>query len=134
MPQNMQRRPKVARLDEAEYEKNDEELEVVERLSDEAYYDIALKSLQHGMKEKDISNRLVSQGMGRMKAKKLVAQVMAENPDVKRTNAMILIATAAIFGVAGIILLVVNMSNIAPAFILIVVGAWFLYKGVNHYQ
>lgn len=61
MPQNMQHRPKVAELEIEELETEEEKI-----LSDDEYYDKALKYLQRGMKQKDVENYLVSAGLSQI--------------------------------------------------------------------
>lgn len=143
MPQNMQRRPKVANLELDESEEQElENLELeaasVERLSDEEYYEMALRYLKRGSKEKDITSKLVIEGMPRIEAKKLVEQVAAENPEIGRTNAYILFGTGAVLLIPGTLLTLLDMINfgalISPYLLLVAIGGWFVYKGVQAYR
>lgn len=139
MPQNMQRRPKVAEI-ELEEQEAEQALEKKELLSDDKLYEIALELLKHATQKKQIINRLVDEGLSRFEARKLTEQVWLENAEARRTNAYILLGTAAVFGIPGILLLILNILDIGtlplgtPSYLLIVVGAWFLYKGRQAYR
>lgn len=139
MPQNMQRRPKVAEL-EIEERESEQEIEKKELPSDDTLYAIALRYLERGMQKKEIIRHLADMGMSRFEARKLAEQVWAENAEARRTNAYILLGASAVFGLPGILLLILNMmdfgtfSLLTPSYLLIFVGAWLLYKGVQAYR
>lgn len=139
MPQNMQHRPKVAQLEieEAEGQTLELETEAEKILSDDEFYDAALKYLKRGMKQKDVENHLVGAGLSRIKSKKLVKEVWAKNPEIQRTNTYILLGTGVFFMIPGVLLFLLNAIDtgsfplFTPSYILILLGTWFLYKGVK---
>lgn len=144
MPQNMQKKPKVASLDlEPELDYDDVQTtylgieEIAEIATDDARYQGALTYLQHGQPIPKIASKLVDDGLmkSRIEGVRLAQRVMEENPQEQKTNATILLSTAGLFIFVGAILILMSYLNtgvfptLSPSYILILIGGWFGYKG-----
>ncbi|MEM9953043.1 MAG: hypothetical protein AAF846_15670 [Chloroflexota bacterium] len=147
MPQNMQKKPKLAEqeLIEAQtYAEADDNattsatLDVEALASDSPVYAAALDLLKHGHQPKKIAQKLLEKGVvkTRPEANRLALKVAKENPQEQRTNAYIL------FGVAGVITAVgagfVGLRwldgnfALSSIYVLFFIAAWFAYKGYDN--
>lgn len=143
MPQNMQKKSKVASLD---VETDDDVIEAelmgdVNTMSeDDIRYRVALKHLQHGKDVKGITSQLVKDGMTRTQAVRLAQRVYDENPQEQRTNAKILFGGAAFFAALGVIFIGFQLYNtgglsiFAPSYVFLLMAAWFAYKGYQEWR
>lgn len=144
MPENMQKKPKVASLDLDET--LEEEAVYIQRMSvediaqipqDDPRYQATLKLLQYGNPLPKIATKLVNEGVmeHRIEAMRLAQRVAEEHPQEQRKNATILLSTAGILTVVGLIFIIAGYINtgvfpfMTPSYLLLVIGAWFAYKG-----
>ncbi len=144
MPQNMQKKAKVASL---ELDENlEEEAVYIQRMGieeiaqipkDDERYQATLKLLQYGNPLPKIATKLLKDGVmeHRIEAMRLAQRVAEENPQEQHKNATILLSAAGILTVAGLFFIVAGYINtgvfpvLAPSYLLIIIGAWFAYKG-----
>ncbi|GAB5493279.1 MAG: hypothetical protein Phog2KO_34940 [Phototrophicaceae bacterium] len=145
MPENMQKKPKVASLDlDAELDYDDVQInqmsaeDIAEIPEDDARYQTALKYLQHGRPVSRIASKLVEDELmeSRIEGLRLAQRVLEENPQEQKTNATILLSTAGLFTLGGAILILAGYLYtgffppiLSPSYLLILIGAWFGYKG-----
>lgn len=143
MPQNMQKKSKVANLDfETDDDIVEEELvgDVATMSEDDVHYLAALRHLQHGKDVKGITSQLVKEGMTRTQAVRLAQRVYEENPQEQRTNAKILLGGAVAFALLGVIFIVFQLINtgglsiFAPSYAFLLLAAWFAYKGYQEWR
>ena len=144
MPQNMQKKAKVASLEldenleeEAEYIQRMGVEEIAQIPEDDDRYQATLKLLKYGNSLPKIVSKLVKDGVmeHRIEAMRLAQRVAEENPQEQRKNATILLSAAGILTLAGLIFISIGYINtgvfpvLAPSYLLIIIGAWFAYKG-----
>lgn len=145
MPQNMQKKPKVATLDlEEQLEANDTsntqnpdlKVDVLSLAEDDPRYLATLELLKNGNSPKKIAEKLVKKGVfqSRGVAMKLALRVMKENPQEQRTNGYIQVGVGGFFAVIALVLILPNLINtgnfvLSPAYMLFIVSGWFFYKG-----
>ena len=144
MPQNMQKKPKVASLDlKPELDYDDVQTtymgieEIAEIATDDARYQGALTYLQHGHPVPKIASKLVDDGLmkSRIEGVRLAQRVMEENPQEQKTNATILLSASGLFFFGGAFFVMMGYINtgtfplLAPSYLLLLIGAWFGYKG-----
>ncbi|MGB7339846.1 MAG: hypothetical protein WBC91_13205 [Phototrophicaceae bacterium] len=146
MPQNMQKKPKVAELeldhnltldDEVQLEKKgDLDIDVLTLADTDPRYLATLELLKNGNTPKKIAEKLVKKGVfqSRGVAMKLALRVMKENPQEQRTNGYIQLGVAAFFAVIGLILIVPSIITtgaitLSPSYLMFVISGWFVYKG-----
>ncbi len=144
MPQNMQKKAKVASLEldenleeEAVYIQRMGVEEIAQIPEDDDRYQATLKLLKYGNSLPKIVSKLVKDGVmeHRIEAMRLAQRVAEENPQEQRKNATILLSAAGILTLAGLIFISVGYINtgvfpvLAPSYLLIIIGAWFAYKG-----
>lgn len=144
MPQNMQKKAKVASLEldenleeEAVYIQRMGVEEIAQIPEDDDRYQATLKLLKYGNSLPKIVSKLIKEGVmeHRIEAMRLAQRVAEENPQEQRKNATILLSAAGILTLAGLIFISVGYINtgvfpvLAPSYLLIIIGAWFAYKG-----
>ena len=144
MPQNMQKKAKVASLEldenlkeEAVYIQRMGVEEIAQIPEDDDRYQATLKLLKYGNSLPKIVSKLIKDGVmeHRIEAMRLAQRVAEENPQEQRKNATILLSAAGILTLAGLIFISVGYINtgvfpvLAPSYLLIIIGVWFAYKG-----
>ena len=144
MPQNMQKKAKVASLEldenleeEAVYIQRMGVEEIAQIPEDDERYQATLKLLKYGNSLPKIVSKLIKDGVmeHRIEAMRLAQRVAEENPQEQRKNATILLSAAGILTLAGLIFISAGYINtgvfpvLAPSYLLIIIGAWFAYKG-----
>lgn len=150
MPSNMQKKAKVAALDDEAIESRAEEEklrpgqsnEVSMVAEDDPRYQAALLLLQRGNPAEKIADKLMKEGAfaSRPEALRLAKQVQKENPQEQRTNAKILFGAAIIFTLIGLIVIVPDVLKIGvsgllqPQVVVFLVAGWFAYKGLQTWK
>lgn len=149
MPQNMQKKAKVASLElEDSLEQEDASIqrmgieEIAQIPEDDTRYRAALKLLQFGNPLPKIASKLVNEGImeNRIEAMRLVQRVAEEHPQEQRKNATILLSAAGIFTLIGLIFISAGYINsgsfplLTPSYLFILIGAWFGYKGYQAWK
>lgn len=136
MPDNMQRRGKVAQLDDSiEPIDTQETPEAKENL-----YRQALIHLESGLDVKRITDRMVKNGTSRAVAHAVATKVWEENPAVRRGNARTLVVVGISFCMVTVVLMAIRFFNdgtfptFTPIYLFLIPGFWFIYKGFSAYR